>query len=165
MKFIGIISDDKYIKSKLIEHLNTKNNIYNIVNINEKNINTFKDLNFETIVINDVNSQLSNEKLNHILDNSKYVITSSENKSIDKINNNNIITYGLNFEADVTVSSIKEDRIMVYMQKDVKNIYDKIEEPHEFILNFKDKIEPNKLEESLAIATVMEIYHKKIDKI
>lgn len=163
MKFIGVVSEDKYIKSKLIEHLNNKKNIYNIVNINEKNINSLKDLNFETIVIND-DIEKNIETLNKILVNSKYVIVNSNNKLIQNNQKHNIITYGLNFNADVTVSSIKEDKIMVCMQKDIENIYNKIEEPHEFNVRFKDRLDENKLEDNLAIAAVMEIYNKKVDK-
>lgn len=163
MKFIGVVSDNKYIKSKLLEHLNNKENVYNIININEKNINGLKDLNFETVIINnDIEKNI--ESLSRILEKSKYVIINSNNKIREKYYEPNMITYGLNFNADVTVSSIKEDKIMVCMQKDIENIYKKIQEPHEFNINFKTKIEDNKIEDSLAIATVMEIYNKKVDK-
>ena len=161
MKFIGVVSEDKYIKSKLIEHLNTKKNIYNIININEKNVKGCKDINFETIIINSCHINKNKESLNTILKNSKYVIINSGNKLVDKCTNNNIITYGLNFNADVTVSSIKEDKIMVCMQKQIQNIYNKIEEPQEFNIKFKTKLEEKKIEDSLAIATVMQIYEKK----
>ena len=163
MKFIGVVSDDKYIKSKLIEHLNNRKNIYNIVNINEKNINTLKYLDFETIIVNN-DIEKNKDILNNILKNSKYVIVNSNNKIIEKCLKSNVITYGLNFNADVTVSSIKEDKIMVCIQKNIQNIYNKIEEPHEFNLNFKSKLEENRIEDSLAIATIMEIYDKKVDK-
>lgn len=164
MKFIGVISGDKYIKSKLIEHLNSKDNIYNIVNISEKNIKSLKELKFETIVINNNNIQKNTEEFDKILNNSKYVIINSDNKWINKCPESKTITFGLNFNADVTVSSIKSDKIMVCTQKDIENIKNKIEEPQEFNMQFKDELMENKLEDNLAIATVMKIYDKKIDK-
>ena len=53
---------------------------------------------------------------------------------------------------------------MVCTQKDIENIKNKIEEPHEFNIQFKEELMENKLEDNLAIATVMKIYDKKINK-
>ena len=73
----------------------------------------------------------------------------------------NIITYGLNQKATITMSSIKETDILISLQRNIENIKKEVievEEKH-IKLNEKDKL---KSYEILIIYTILIIYGYKI---
>ena len=59
---------------------------------------------------------------------------------LSKINCNNteIITYGLNRKAMITISSVKEDSVLVALQKNLKNLAGKIIEVGEANINLNE---------------------------
>lgn len=141
MIFIGIMSECKSyenIKEKL------KNEDINLIHINKKSIENIKNVKFETIII-DVNLkkfEQEKEVIEQICNNSKYVFI---NTDINIENNpkikpkKEIITYGLNQKATVTVSSIKDRKILIYLQRNIKNIKGKNIEIGEKLLKIKEE--------------------------
>ena len=73
----------------------------------------------------------------------------------------NIITYGLNQKATVTVSSIKDTDISIYIQRNIKNIRNEIIEVEERNIKIKEKSKI-KAYEILIIYMILRIYEYKI---
>ncbi len=126
MLFIGIIAGKKCfenIKKEIKEKI--KNEDINLVQINLRSIENVKNIKFETIIIEDNLEKFkkSEEILKKLLENTKYLIINTDKnpqqKEAEKIPNR--ITYGLNQDAIVTVSSITDTGILVYWQKNRKD--------------------------------------------
>ena len=169
MPFIGIISkecDSNFIRNEILKNTDSKLEIFNI---NNRNIENIKNIRFETIVINDsINKLLENSKyLEEIIRNAKYLVINTDVvKDISILGgvNKNMITYGLNQKAIITISSVEDEDIMICIQKSFKDINDKDIEEQEFNI----KITRNNLKKlcnTLSIFTVLSIYGKFLKKI
>lgn len=127
MTFIGMIIDNKefeMIKSELIK--NIKEEKLNIINITKQNIQNMQNIKFETIVIGNKLEKLKEEKetLNKICENTKYLLLNSDleqTRDLLKGEETTVITYGLNQKATVTVSSVTEEKVLIALQRNLKN--------------------------------------------
>lgn len=170
MPFIGIIakeSDANFIKNEVIK--NAENTKFEIININKKSIENIKNIRFETVVINDdLTEFLNNSKyLEDIIKNSKYLVINSDVvKNLDVLVNNkiNIITYGLNQKAMVTMSSIKTENILICVQNKFENSIGQIIEEQEVNVEIS-KNNLKKICNSMAVFSVLVIYGGKLQKI
>lgn len=128
MVFVGIISDNKSFQV-LKENIDTQD--YNLIQINNKSIDNIKNIKFEIIIINKELKSFEEKKyiIENLCTNSKYIIINTDlNKdfSLGQKCKDKIITYGLNHKATVTISSITESSILVYLQRNIKNKEDKV---------------------------------------
>lgn len=152
MTFIGIISEYKNfenIKESLNENL--KNEI-SLIYINKKNISNMKNIRFEILVIDsDISKYIEERKLiERLCSYARYLVINTDlNKVIENINNNKIITYGLNQEATVTISSVTESSTLICLQKNLK-IKDKFIEIGEKLVK-RDETSKLKIYEILII--------------
>ncbi len=131
MSFIGIVSDIKSFEN-LKERIKDidKNNVINLIHVNRKSIENIKNIKFETIVIENELNKLEDYMftLEKICCDSKYILLNTDintDISILKKQKKNIITYGLNQKSTVTISSISENNILIYLQRSIKNKNDK----------------------------------------
>lgn len=122
MFFIGILTDK-----------NSQNNIKNIMKnkilpeskiifFNKDNVYNFKNVKFDSIVLNeDVEDESPFIK---ILENSKYILLNSDihyrSENIKNIQSN-VITYGYNSKATVTISSATDENFMFFIQDNICN--------------------------------------------
>ena len=170
MPFIGIFakeSDSNFIKKEVIK--NSINNRFDIININKKSIENIKNIRFETVVINDDLTGFFNNSnyLEEIIKNCKYLIINSDVvKNLDVLVNNkiNIITYGLNQKAMVTMSSIKSENILVCVQNKFENSVGKMIEEQEVNVEIS-KNNLKKICNSMAVFSILAIYGEKLQKI
>lgn len=162
MPFIGIIAnenDSNYIKNECIKKF--KDSRLEFININKKSLENLKNVKFETIIVKDnLESILTKSNyINNILENAKYLIVNTDIKE-NEINMNkykSFISYGFNSNSSITISSIKDENILICIQKKIEGINNKIKEEQE--CNFyigKHNIE--KLYNNLAIFAVKTIY-------
>lgn len=140
MTFIGVISDHKSF-----DNINTllKNEEINLIHINRKSIENIKNIKFETIIINSNLENFKQDKslIEQLCINAKYIIINTDINfkfAILPKSKVNIITYGLNQKATVTVSSITETDILVYLQRNIKNMKNKIIEVGEKRIKIKE---------------------------
>ena len=126
MTFIGMISEHKsFEKIRDVLKKNLKDEI-NLIYINKKNISNMKSIRFHMIII-DSDLERFKEEILLIENMCKYAsyvaINTDINKEITSLKNkkNKIITYGLNQKATVTISSVTESSILIYLQKNFKN--------------------------------------------
>ena len=170
MPFIGIVAkenDSNYIKNEIAK--NAESHKFEIININLKSIENIKNIKFDILVVNEnIENLLKHSKyLENIISKSLYVIVNSDiknNLSLLKQLKANIITYGFNAKATITISSIKEENTMLCIQRSIKAINENLIEEQEFNI----KIEKNnvkKLYNVLVIFAILNIYGENLKKI
>ena len=170
MPFIGVLSkesDSNFIKKEVIK--NSKNNKFEIININKKCIENIKNIRFEIIVINDDLTEFfkTSKYLEDIIKNAKYLIINSDIvKNIGVLVNGdtNVITYGLNQKAKITMSSIKSENILICVQDKFKNIFGKFVEEQEVNVEIS-KNNLKKICNSMAVFSILALYGEKLQKI
>ncbi len=166
MSFIGVVANKKYfenIKKNISEKI--KDETIEFIPINLRSIENIKNIKFETIILEDNLKKFENhqESLSKIFENTRYRIINTDKNAETKIleNIDNPITYGLNQKANVTVSSISETDILVYLQKNLKDKDgNKIEIEERRIK--KEQRQLLKTYEILVIYTLSKIYDKNI---
>jgi len=140
MSLIGIIStkkDYEFIKKEIKKY---SNKTINIIHINYKSIENLSNIKFDVIIIDKSINQFNMEVMEKILSNIKYLIINSDIDIRSGIFNKmetNIIDYGLNQKATVTASSINEENIIICLQRNIKNINNKIIETDENKINIE----------------------------
>lgn len=146
MSLIGIIAKKKDIK-ELKKKLGEK---YELIEITNKSIENLKNIKFEEIIYNkDINLTKEEYKfMRRIINETKYLIVNSdikiktlENIEIEKPIK--IITFGFNTKSTVSISSVKDDYIIVSIQRDIEKTNKKKIESQERkieILPFDKKI-------------------------
>ena len=129
MIFIGVISNKRFydnINKQILEK--NKENDITIIYLNIGNLENFKNIKFEVIIIeHDIESQICKlENINvlkKICSKAKFILVNldiNQTNSMKKLLCNNIITYGLNRNANITISSITENTILIYWQKNIE---------------------------------------------
>ena len=169
MPFVGIVSkenDSNFIKNAISK--NSKENNFEIININKKSIENIKNVKYDILVIcENIEKILKNSLyLEEIIKKADYIIVNSdvkENLSILKNVETNIVTYGFNAKATITISSIKEEKTMVCIQRKINGINNIIEE-QDFNIEI-EKNNVNKLYNVLVIFTILAIYGEILQKI
>ncbi len=164
MSFIGIISNRKTFEN-IKNKLKNLNNCANVIHISTTSISNIKNIKFEIIVIDEEISKFCNnqECLCNLCKKAQYVIANTDiNKANEeyqllKGNSQTLITYGLNGKANITVSSISEDSIMIYRQRKIINRNGKKQEIEERRIKIQEKSNV-KIYEILILYTILSIY-------
>ena len=165
MSFIGIIASEKQVNEiKKIILKQDKDRQLQIIAINSKSIENILNIKFETIIIMDSVEKLYNEieNIRKVISKSEYVIINSDLEIKSEILENiktKTITYGLKQKSTITASSIKEDSIIVCIQREIKNIQNNIIEPKEIKIKVKNS---KNINEILAIYSIITLYNDKI---
>ena len=138
MSFIGIIANkhdsinNKKFFSKKIDK--------QFIKIEEDNIENFKNILFETIVILNKISQSKQKYLESICRNARYLVINTDiDLKLENQNENNIITFGINQLSTVTISSVTEDRVLISQQRNIVNVKKQIVEAGEKVVNSRVK--------------------------
>ena len=139
MPLIGIVArkkDIKDIKRKLGEN-------YELIELNNKSIKNLKNVKFDEIIYNkDINLTEEEYKfMREIINKTKYILINSDEKI--KILENiliKIITFGFNSKSTIMISSVKENYIIISVQREIEKLNGDIIENQEK----KIEIEQNK---------------------
>lgn len=136
MTFIGICSNEKdfkIIKSQFTKQ--NKSQDINFIYIKDSNIKNLQNIKFDALVIHEKIPIIENlEALEKICKNIRYLLINfDKNVNLNILNGNRltVLTYGHNHKCTVTASSIKEEVIMIALQREVldrKGILHGIEE-------------------------------------
>ena len=166
MPFIGIFAkenDNNFIKNEI--NKNSISNKYEIININLKSLENLKNVKFDVLIIRENIIELVNKSNNidNIINNSNYIIINTDiNNDFITEKKDNIITYGFNTNSDISISSIKDEKIMICVQRKIKGIKEQIIEEQEIVIKVK-KHNINKLYNIMAIFTVLSIYGERLN--
>lgn len=138
MPFIEIITDSK--SQNQLNKVITKQMVNNceLLYIKEKNIENIKNIKLETLVLN---RKIENiELINKIAGNAKNIIFNLDlNKEITNAESKKI-SFGYNSKSDITISSVKDDEIMICLQNTIESIYGKKVEPQEVKVDIKNDV-------------------------
>ncbi|MBR2704246.1 MAG: hypothetical protein IKE91_02135 [Clostridia bacterium] len=125
MFFIGIITD-KNSENNIKNIMKNKLDNNQIIFLNKDNIENFKNVRFDSVVIN--NRVEDRYVLDKITGKSRFVLYNSDitneymqiNESdYKKDRGYNLISYGYNSRANVTVSSVGDDEFLLYVQENI----------------------------------------------
>lgn len=125
MPLIGIIANKKDIKA--IKNSIPKNNI-EIVEITTESIENIKNIKFDEIIVmkkihltEDQHKNLNTivSKVEYLIINADINIEAKEAKEPIK-NPIKVITFGFNSKSTITISSVKENKIIIYIQRKIE---------------------------------------------
>lgn len=118
MFFIGFITD-KNSEYNIKNNFKSINKDNNLIFLNNDNIENYKNVCFDSLVLNDkINNSFI---LNKILKKSKYILCNTDinfNNVVDSICSN-LITFGYNSKANVTISSVTDDDFLLFIQNNI----------------------------------------------
>lgn len=160
MSFIGIVCENKnenYIKQILNKRLQNKTIIF----FSEESIENLKNIKFETIIIMTNNQKILSKKdiLKNIISKAEYlIINADEEINLGLLENIslNIITYGFNSKSTITASSVKEEGILLCIQRAIKDFNEIKIEPQEIYI--KKSVPKLVTSIILGIATILLLY-------
>lgn len=125
MSIIGIVASERQvnqIRKEIKEELEVE-----LISINYKSIENIQNVKFKIIILQDSLEKLKEKQkdIKKILNEVQYLVLNKDiniNKDDIKEINTNILTYGLKQKSTITVSSMKEDQIIISIQRSFKNI-------------------------------------------
>lgn len=123
MKLIGIVTN--IASEECVLKLLDCNNVFkenNVIFIKDTNIDNIKNVHFDTIIINDSINKI--EELSELVCNAKNIAINIDNGielENSNMSNTNVITYGFNLKASITISSITEDDALICVQRNISN--------------------------------------------
>lgn len=162
MSFIGVIcktKNESYIKEILANKLKGNTTIV----FTKENIENLRNITFETILILSNNEEVLSKRVivKDIIKKAKYlVINSDEEISLNSLENIdlNVITFGFNSKSTITVSSVRDEGILLCIQRNMLLASgDKIEPQEISIRKVEQKIPTNIM---MGIATLLLLYGK-----
>ncbi|MFR2534234.1 MAG: hypothetical protein ACLTEH_02580 [Clostridia bacterium] len=163
MPFIGIIveeANENWMKKRLKEVLQVSES--SILFIKEKSIDNIKNIKFETVLL--AREFKNIDALKKLLESTKYLIVNSDITNNLSILDNlelTVITYGFNSKATITTSSVTEDRLLLCVQRNIKDIKQHIIEAQEIPIEIEANLE-KQVSNVMGIATVLLLYEKII---
>ncbi len=164
MAFIGIVTESRFelqIKQNLKKEFERINIKKTMIVINKNSVKNLANVKFEFLII-DKNIFLNNDDLTKIILNSDRVIVNADyDENLEAIKNLklNVITYGMNSMATLTLSSVSEDGTLLTLQRAVRNSKKELVEPQEI------KISGNNLSKNLYLEMILAIFLIIFDKI
>lgn len=164
MAFIGIVTESKaelQIRQNLkreFERINVKKTI---IIINKNSIKNLFNVKFEFLII-DRNIFSNNDDLVKIVLNSDRIIVNADyDENLEAIKNLklNVITYGMNSKATLTLSSVSDEGTLITLQRAIKNSKKELVEPQEI------KISGKNFSKNLYVEMILAIFLIIFDKI
>ena len=123
MLFIGLITKKKDVQSI---RKDIKEKEIEIIEIKENNIENLKNIKFEEIIFLDDINLKENEYtfMKELIQNSKHLIINTDIsinilRKIGIEKPIKIITFGFNSKATITISSVKENKAIIFIQRDI----------------------------------------------
>ena len=133
MPLIGIVAKKKDIQA--IKNELKESNV-EIIEITKQCVKNFKNITFEEVIfLEDISLNTDEYKyMNEMISKAKYIIFNSdiEMKILKQIQKPiKFITFGFNSKSTITISSIKEEKVIVCIQRDIEKTNGKILEIQE----------------------------------
>ena len=162
MPLIGIIAKKReaHVINKELKERDIK-----IIEITKESIKNVKNISFEEIIVlEDIKLDTEEYKyMNEIMSKTKYLILNGDIKIeiLKKINIEKpikIITFGFNTKATITISSVKEEKIIVCLQRYIEKINGEIIDTQEKEIKIS-KENNKKIYNKLAIFIVKELHN------
>lgn len=162
MPLVGIVAKKKDIQAIKRELQEMK---IEMIEITKESIENIKNIKFEEIIfLEDINLSEDEYKfMSKIISNTEYLIL-NEDVEINILKEMKIekpikiITFGFNSKATITISSIKDDKMIVCIQRDIEKINGKIIEVQENEIDIRET-ENKKIYNKLVIFITKELHN------
>ena len=158
MSLIGVLTEHKneiYLK-KMLE----QEKLENIFFLSEKTVDNVRNIKFETFLLGK-KIEKKQDIVRGIAQKASYFILNGDIKENLSILDNldlTLITYGYNPKATITASSVEENKILICLQRNIKNVYNQEIEAQEIkIENCEDAEEYASME----LASLILLYKKE----
>ena len=162
MPFIGIIAKKKDIQA-IKKQIRGKN--IDIIEITKESIKNIKNIKFEEIIfLENINLENYEYKyMNEIISKAKYLIINADIeieilKKIEIEKPIKLITFGFNSKATITISSVKDEKIIVCLQRDIEKADGNMLEKQEKQMIVK-KENSNKVYNNLIVFIINELHN------
>ena len=152
MSLIGIYTqsvNEPYLKQQLTDIL-PENQIFFL---KENSIQNLTNIKFSIILIGKKMIK-NNTNFKAIIEKSDYLIFNTDIKENIELLENltlNLITYGFNSKATITTSSVEEQKMLICLQRGIKNLQGKIIEPQEIEIETSQEISSYALKEFISL--------------
>lgn len=157
MSFIGIVTEPKMelqVRQNLKREFERINAKKTIIIINRNSIKNLFNVKFEFLII-DRNIFSNNDDLVKIILNSARIIVNADyEENLEAIKNLklNVITYGMNSKATLTLSSVTDEGTLITLQRAIKNSKKELVEPQEI------KISGRNFSKNLYVEMILAIF-------
>ncbi len=156
MSLIGIYTqsaNEPYLKQKLTAML-PENQIFFL---KENSIQNLTNIKFSIILIGKKMSK-NNTEFKAIIEKSDYLIFNTDIKENMELLENltlNLITYGFNSKATITTSSVEEQKMLICLQRGIKNLQGGIIEPQEIEIQTNQEVNSYALMEFISLKVLL----------
>lgn len=157
MQLIGIVAKRKDIQA-IRKEIKGKN--IEIIEITKESIKNIKNIKFEQIIfLQNINLNEEEYKcMKEIISKAEYLIVNGDIE-IEKIEIEKpikLITFGFNSKSTITISSVKDDKIIVCLQRDIEKINGEILENQEKQIMSNDN---KKIYNNLVVFIINELHN------
>lgn len=164
MAFIGVVTEPRMelqIRQNLKRKFEKINEKKTIILVNKNSVKNLFNIKFDFLII-DKNIFNNNDDLVKIILNSNRIIVNADyDENLEPIKNLklNVITYGMNSKATLTLSSVNDNEVLLSLQRAIKSYKKELIEPQEI------KISGKNLSKNLYIEMILAIFLIIFDKI
>lgn len=164
MRLVGIIAKKKDIQAIRKEISQAQIEKIEIIDITKESIKSLRNVRFEEIIFLE-NIELSSDEykyMKELISKERFLILNGD-ISIDILEKIEleepiqIITFGFNSKATITISSIRDERVMICLQRDIKKVNGEILEKQE--KEIKLKKDNKKIYNNLAVFIIKELHN------
>lgn len=158
MSLIGVLTEREneiYLKKQL-----EKRKLEDLFFLNENTIENMRNIKFETFLLGK-KIEKKQEIIRYIAQKASYFVLNSDIKeNLSLLDNLDLmlITYGYNQKATITASSVAENKMMICLQRSIKNVYNEEVEPQEIEIEMTEGI---KDEAVMELASLTFLYQKE----
>ena len=164
MAFIGIVTESKaelQIRQNLkreFERINVKKTI---IIINKNSIKNLFNVKFEFLIIYRNIFSNNDDLVKIVLNSDRIIVNADYDENLEAIKNLklNVITYGMNSKATLTLSSVSDEGTLITLQRAIKNSKKELVEPQEI------KISGKNFSKNLYVEMILAIFLIIFDKI
>lgn len=158
MSLIGVLTEREneiYLNKQL-----EKRKLEDLFFLNENTIENMRNIKFETFLLGK-KIEKKQEIIRYIAQKASYFVLNSDIKeNLSLLDNLDLmlITYGYNQKATITASSVAENKMMICLQRSIKNVYNEEVEPQEIEIEMTEGI---KDEAVMELASLTFLYQKE----
>jgi len=158
MSLIGILTQNQnkaYLKEEL-----KKRKLEDVFFLTESTAQNMRNVKFDTFLLGKKITE-KQEMIREIAKGTDYFILNSDVKENLQLLENldlKIITYGYNQKASITTSSVEDEKVIVCLQRGIKNIYQEEIEPQEIEMKMDESANNSAV---LELASLLFLYSKK----
>lgn len=160
MSFIGVICKTKN-ENNIKQILSKKLKGRTVLIFTKENIENLKNITFQTILILSNNEEVlcKREIVKNIIKKASYLLINSDEKiNLDLLENIdlNVVTFGFNSKSTITASSVRDEAILLCVQRNIKLITGNKIEPQEISIRKVEQKLPTNI--MMGIATILLLY-------